>query len=71
MEPVVRLARSDSPLWKWPETFFRSYVRTLVELELLQNGEADAFFEDWAARSTDPHAFFLTPSMLGIVATRR
>jgi SAM-dependent methyltransferase len=71
MEPVVRLARSGSPLWKWPETFFRSYLTTLVELGLLHPSEADAFRADWDARSRDPHAFFLTPAMLGIVATRR
>jgi SAM-dependent methyltransferase len=71
IEPVVRLARSGSPLWKWPETFFRGYLATLLELELLHRSEADAFLTDWDARSRDPHAFFLTPSMLGIVATRR
>jgi SAM-dependent methyltransferase len=71
MAPVVRLARSGSPLWKWPETFFRGHVRTLVELDLLQHHEAEAFLAEWDARSRDPHAYFLTPPMLEIVATRR
>jgi hypothetical protein len=71
LEPVVRLARSDSPLWQWPGTFFRSHIRTLVELELLQPHEAEAFLAEWDERSRDPNAYFLTPPMLGIVATRR
>jgi SAM-dependent methyltransferase len=71
LEPVVRLARSGSPLWQWPGTFFRSHIRTLVELELLQPHEAEAFLAEWDERSRDPNAYFLTPPMLGIVATRR
>jgi SAM-dependent methyltransferase len=71
LEPVVRVARPGSPLWQWPTTFFRGYTASLVELGLLTDDEAAAFHAAWATLSEDPHAFFFTPPLIGIVATRR
>jgi SAM-dependent methyltransferase len=71
IEPVVRVARPDSPLWQWPSTFFRGYTPTLVELGLLTHDEAAAFHAAWDALSQNPDAFFFTPLLIGIVATRR
>jgi SAM-dependent methyltransferase len=68
-EPVVRLARPHSPLWQWPTTFFRGYTATLAELGLLGDDDVAAFHDAWNALSGNPHAYFFTPPMVGIVAT--
>jgi SAM-dependent methyltransferase len=71
IEPVVRVARPGAPLWQWPTTFFRGYTPALVAMGLLTEDEAAAFHAAWDAMSQNPHAFFLTPPLIGIVAARR
>ncbi|MBI4718304.1 MAG: methyltransferase domain-containing protein [Planctomycetes bacterium] len=70
VRPQVRVARPDSPLWQWPATFFRNYVPTLVEMQLLSTEEAEAFRMDWTERTRNPGAFFLTPPMCDIIAAK-
>lgn len=70
VRPIVRVARPGSALWRWPETFFASYLGTLVELSLITEEDAEAFRRRWSSLSSRPDAFLLTPPMVGIVAAK-
>jgi ubiquinone/menaquinone biosynthesis C-methylase UbiE len=70
VQPIVRSARPGSALWKWPETFFLGYLSTLLEMELISEGEADGFRRAWAERSADPSAFLLTPPMVAVIGVK-
>jgi len=71
VEPIVRVARPGDALWEWPATFFANYLPTLLDLELITSDERDAFMETWQARSADPAAYLVTPTMVGVVGVKR
>jgi ubiquinone/menaquinone biosynthesis C-methylase UbiE len=70
VQPIVRSARPGSALWQWPETFFLGYLPTLLEMELISEGEADGFRRAWAERSADPSAFLFTPPMVEVIGEK-
>jgi len=70
MRPIVRSARPDSPLWLWPESFFRNFLPLLVEQGLLTLEEQRAYDRLWAERTADPAAFFCSPPMMEIIARK-
>jgi ubiquinone/menaquinone biosynthesis C-methylase UbiE len=67
----VRVARPGSPLWQWPDTFFRNYVPRMAQMGLLTAREQAEFLEDWERRSADPDTFFFTPPVFDVVARKR
>lgn len=71
LHPLHRLARPGTMLWRWPTSFFENYLPLLVRGGDITAAEAARFFEVWRERSADPHAFFLTPPMVDIVAVKR
>ncbi len=71
IDPLVRVARPETALWQWPETFFANYLPTLVEMNLITTAEAEEWNEHWRQRTADPASAFITPPMLSIVAVRR
>lgn len=71
LEPIVRLARPGTALWKWPETFFSTYLDTLLEMGLIAPEDAEAFREVWRDRAARPEAFLLTPLMVEVVGVKR
>lgn len=71
VEPVVRLARPGSALWKWPESFFTTYIPSLVETGMITEEDGRAFHDAWRERAAEPGAFLLTPPMVTITAVRR
>ena len=68
---LVRAARPGSTLWNWPDSFFKIYLPTLVEMKLITGSEKKSFLREWAKRSRDPAAFFTTPPMLEIIAVKK
>jgi SAM-dependent methyltransferase len=70
MLPLQRIARPTDPLWQWPATFFVNFVPRLVEQGLVRAEDWRQMKLDWDARSSDPNAFFWTPSMVEIIARR-
>ena len=71
INPIVRVARPGSALWKWPDSFFKNYVPVLVEGGFLSRREGEDFKREWRARSRDAAAFFATPPMIEIVAVKK
>ncbi len=71
LEPVVRIARPGSALWSWPESFFANYLSTLVQMSLISTQDAADFQSVWKARSADPAAYLITPTMVSVVGVKR
>ena len=70
IRPLVRIGRAGGMLWNWPTTFFRIFLESLVESDMLSAEDRDAFHAEWEKRSTDPAAYFTTPSMVEIIAEK-
>ncbi len=71
VQPIVRVARPGDALWEWPATFFANYLPTLRSLGLITETERDAFLDVWRARSADPAAYLVTPTIVGVVGVKR
>jgi SAM-dependent methyltransferase len=71
INPIARVARPGSALWKWPETFFKNYLPVLVEMGAIDESEKAAFEREWKLRSNDVAAFFYTPPMVEIIGTKK
>ena len=70
IQPILRLATPRDPLWQWPHTFFKIFVPSLVEQDLLTKDEQREFERDWQTHCNDPHAFFTSPPMIEVVAVK-
>lgn len=70
LRQVARTARPGSPLWTWPETFFRGFLPRLVEADLVSADDEAAFWRDWHARAEDPDAFLVLPPLLDVVGEK-
>jgi SAM-dependent methyltransferase len=70
IRPICRIARPDTALWSWPDSFFGNYLPTLVELKLITTGDKADFESEWQNRSQYPDALFFTPPMVEIVARK-
>lgn len=68
---ISRIARSASPLWQWPATFFANFLPVLLENRAITQEEKETFAREWEARSTNPAAFFSTPPMAEVVGVKK
>ncbi|HET6564252.1 MAG TPA: methyltransferase domain-containing protein [Xanthomonadales bacterium] len=68
--PINRAARPGSVTWQWVSLFHDSYLPKLVEQGLMGETEAVEFRAAWQDASNNPAAFFFTPPMLGIIASK-
>ncbi|RMH24426.1 MAG: methyltransferase domain-containing protein [Planctomycetota bacterium] len=69
--PMVRAGRPGSVLWRWPETFFRSFGPALVAEGGVDQATLDEFWRDWDERAKTPHAVFTSPPMTELIAVKR
>lgn len=70
VEPVVRLARPAEPFWRWPEAWLQDFLPKVVEAGHLSRADHAAFREEWAENRAHPAGWFLTPTLVEIVARR-
>lgn len=66
-----RVARPNSTIWAWPDTFWKSYLPRMVEMETITPAEREAFDAAWQAASRDPDAFMLLPPVFDLVAVKK
>lgn len=71
LNPLIRIARPGSALWKWPETFLQNYLPHLRQSGFITADDEAEFKFEWAKRSKDPAAFFATPPMLEVIAIKK
>jgi SAM-dependent methyltransferase len=67
---IAKIARPGSPEWLWPESFFASFLITLVEMDLVSEAEAQAFRDDWNARAQDPASYMALPLQYEIIGRK-
>jgi SAM-dependent methyltransferase len=65
-----RIARPGSALWNWPAMFFRSFLPSLVEMNLVSTEDERSFWEEWEQRSADPATFLCIPPMVDVIGTK-
>lgn len=65
-----RLARPGSPLWHWPDSFFRNFIPKLAQQGFITPADQAAFEQSWAAASNNPDSFILTPPVFDLIAVR-
>ncbi len=68
--PITRLARPGTSVWDWPGSYFESFVPRLVTTGFLSQADASAFLDEWRARSNDPGALFVCPTVIAITAVK-
>jgi ubiquinone/menaquinone biosynthesis C-methylase UbiE len=68
--PVHRVAQPSSQLWTWPTIFIENYGRKLLDEGRLSREDHAALVADWAERTSDPNAIFVSPPMVDIVAVK-
>lgn len=71
INPLIRIARPGTALWKWPETFFKNYLPALLEMGLINETEKETFERKWEERSKDKGAFFCTPPMIEVIGIKK
>ena len=70
LKRLVEVARPNNSFWYWPETFFRVFLPKLVEMKLLQANDLPEFWEFWGEVSQKSDSFFMTPTMLDVIAVK-
>lgn len=70
VEPTLFVIRPDDPMWRWPGSFEATGPDRLVELGLLNPGDAAQIREDWAKASASPFARMVTPTQIEIIAQK-
>lgn len=62
-----RLARPGTPMWSWPDSYWKSFIPRLVSSGHMTQTEADAFFDDWAKLSASPDTLLQVPPVYEIL----
>jgi len=66
-----RVARPSSTIRAWPDSFWKSYLPRMVEMETITPAERDAFEAAWTKACNDPDAFMLLPPVFDLVAVKK
>ncbi len=70
LSPLMHIARPGTPLWDWPEDYFRSFLPRTVEAGHLSPEVFAAWEAEWTANAADPAGFFVTPPQIEIIAVK-
>jgi hypothetical protein len=70
VRPLVRMARPHEPLWRWPDSYFRSFLPRLVESGVMTDAELATIMTEWDNVSANPDALFMSPPQVEIIAIR-
>ncbi len=70
IEPVAKFARSNEPLWAWPESFFKSFLPRLEKTNYLSATQVSNFFKEWDGAKRIPGAYFVAPTVINIIAQK-
>ncbi|MCZ6674817.1 MAG: methyltransferase domain-containing protein [Verrucomicrobia bacterium] len=70
LQPISRIARPGTKIWKWLILFTESHMPKLIEEGYMSRSDRETFLRDWRKASNDPGAFFYPPPIIGIVARK-
>ncbi|MGE3172680.1 MAG: methyltransferase domain-containing protein [Planctomycetota bacterium] len=66
-EPVARAGAPDTPVWRWIETFFRTYPLRLLDQGLISSAELDAVARDFDERRRAGVGYACAPLMADVI----
>jgi hypothetical protein len=69
-DPVCRIARPGTPVWRWIDDFQTLYLPTLVQKGYLTAGETNDYRSWWEAVSARPESLLFAPPVLSVVGVR-
>jgi ubiquinone/menaquinone biosynthesis C-methylase UbiE len=70
LDVAQRIARPDSTMWAWPETFWRSFLPRLSAMGLITADEQSEFEAMWLQASSDPDTFCVLPPVFELIAVK-
>ena len=70
IRPHVRAGNGESPVFRWLDAFFPTFVRTYAEAGLMSEEEVESFDEEWAALARNPDALLFSPMIVDVIARR-
>jgi ubiquinone/menaquinone biosynthesis C-methylase UbiE len=71
LDVVQRIARPNSQLWHWPNSFWQTFLPKLVETGFITQADREAFEQVWADASKDPAAFIQLPPVYELIAVKQ
>ncbi|MDC1068563.1 methyltransferase domain-containing protein [Candidatus Kapabacteria bacterium] len=71
IKPLIKVGRPNSLTWNWISSFVDIYGKLLISRELLSEENYDAFKLKIKGLSDKNDAFFSTPQMIQIIATKQ
>ena len=71
IEPIVEVVGPGDYLWQWPIAFIEIGMRRLVDLGLVTEARANEMTQKILADAATPGTWFVTPTVVEIVARRR
>ena len=68
---VQRIARPNTTMWHWPNSFWQTFIPRLVENGFITAEDRTAFEKCWEEASNDPASFIQLPPVFDLIATKR
>lgn len=66
-----RVARPNSTIWHWPDSFWATFVPRLVQMGLITQADQQAFGMAWSEASADPDSFMQLPPVFDVIAVKK
>ncbi len=70
LKPQARVGMPHEKIWQWPDSFYKNYIPVLEKGGYLSNAEASEFWKVWTQAEKSPHAFYVGPTVLDIIARK-
>lgn len=70
LDTVCHLARPGEEKWNWMQTFFFQFLPKVIDEGLITQSDYEEFKSEWLVYAQKPEAFYSTPNMIEIVATK-
>jgi len=66
-----RVARPNSTIWHWPDSFWATFVPRLAQMGFITQADQQAFGMAWSEASADPDCFMQLPPVFDLVAVKK
>lgn len=70
LKAQTRVGMPHEKSWQWPNSFFQNYLPILERGNYLTGSEVAEFRQIWNTASINPHAFYIGPMVLDIIARK-
>lgn len=71
VEPLCRVGRPGSPIWRWVSEFQQLYLPTLVRKGYLTGAELETYTVWWQERENDNSTILFAPPLLCVIGVKQ